>query len=134
MEPSRWYIKLANETIGPVTDAEFDELVQIGGIGPRTPVSPDRETWVPADAIPGFAARLLNAPLISISRGATPSATKAGLVLLIGLTAGIAGLAISHWLGTGLFATCGAIFGGLLGMSWPVVVRRDPNHQPSKHI
>src|SRR5580700_10957971 len=104
MEPSRWYVRLANETIGPVTDAEFYELVQKGGIGPRTPVSSDRETWIPAQAIPGFAARLLSPPF---SLAATPSVRKAGFILLFGLTAGIVGLAVSKWLGTGLFATCG---------------------------
>jgi hypothetical protein len=128
MDPSRWYIKLANETIGPVTDAEFEELVQKGGIGPRTPVSSDRETWVPAHAIPGFAARLLNPPL---SRAATPGVRKAGFILLLGLAAGIAGLAVSAWLGTGLFATCGGIFGALVGAFWPVISRRPPTDQPT---
>src|SRR5580704_15417726 len=113
MEPTRWYIKLANEAIGPVTDAELQELVQKGGIGPRTPVSSDRQTWVPAHAIPGFAARLLNPRHVSVSRAPSPSARKAGFILLFALTAGIVGLAVSAWLGTGLFATCGGIFGAL---------------------
>lgn len=131
MEPSRWYVRLANETIGPVTDAEFHELVQKGGIGPRTPVSSDRETWVPAHNIPGFAIRLMNPPLISMPRAATPIARKAGFILLFGLTAGIAGSAVSDWLGTGLFATCGAIFGGLLGAFWSVISRAAHRDQPT---
>jgi GYF domain 2 len=131
MEPSRWYVRLANETIGPVTDAEFHELVQKGGIGPRTPVSSDRETWVPAHNIPGFASRLMNSPLIPTSRAATPIARKAGFILLFGIAAGIVGVAVSDWLGTGLFATCGAIFGALLGAFWPVISRPAHRDQPT---
>ncbi len=134
MEPSRWYVKLADEAIGPVTDAEFQELVQKGDIGPRTPVSADCRTWVPAHAIPGFAARLLNPGRVPVSRAMSLSARKAGFILLFGLTAGIVGLAVSNWLGTGLFATCGGIFGALMGAFWPAISRQPPANRPSRQI
>jgi hypothetical protein len=72
MQPSRWYLKLGNETIGPITDAELNELAIKGNISPETPVSIDRETWAAIGTISGLATRFLGA----VSASVPPATTR----------------------------------------------------------
>jgi hypothetical protein len=54
MESGRWYVKLGEESIGPLTGAEFRELASNGSIVPDTAVSPDQQAWTPARTVEGL--------------------------------------------------------------------------------
>lgn len=56
---NRWYVKLGDEELGPLSDSGLDRLIEAGGIqgdtlvrsGPSTP-------WTPIQAVPGLMAKL----------------------------------------------------------------------------
>jgi hypothetical protein len=56
---NRWYVKLGDEELGPLSDSGLDRLIEAGGIqgdtlvrnGPSTP-------WTPVQAVPGLMAKL----------------------------------------------------------------------------
>ncbi len=54
MRANELWVRLHDETIGPVSAAEIRELARIGRIGPDTSVSADGQRWLPASKIKGL--------------------------------------------------------------------------------
>ena len=65
--PSR-YVRLGEQILGPISEAELRDLALRGGVTARTPVSSDHANWTTAADVPG----IVFAPT-SASRVATPS-------------------------------------------------------------
>jgi hypothetical protein len=115
---SKWLIRLGNETIGPLSDSELRKLAEQGGLNAETPVSREPDRWISAREVDGLCI-LPPPPAIPASAPQMLSGIPTGIwILLIAVVAGAGGFVLSRWLGTGLFATCGGIFGGLLGARW----------------
>jgi hypothetical protein len=54
MSLNGWYVRLGDESIGPLTNEEFRELVLSGSIAPQTQVSPNQLNWTPAAQVQGL--------------------------------------------------------------------------------
>lgn len=56
---NRWYVKLGDEELGPLSDSGLDRLIEAGGIKGDTLVrsGPDAP-WTPVQAVPGLMAKL----------------------------------------------------------------------------
>ncbi len=50
----KWYYKIKNKTVGPVTNAELLELIRSGKIQPDTPLRKGDSQWVLARAVTGL--------------------------------------------------------------------------------
>jgi GYF domain 2 len=66
MESVRWYVKLGEESIGPLTNDEFMELARTGSVGPQTAVSPDQLTWIQARTVQGLIFAPTQPPMLPI--------------------------------------------------------------------
>ena len=53
MSSTTWYVRLDEQVLGPVSDAELRDLVKQGGVTPQTPVSSGNATWIDASAVQG---------------------------------------------------------------------------------
>ena len=54
MSHPRWYLRLGQEILGPLSETELRELAQRGGLFPETPVSPDGTNWTTAASLEGL--------------------------------------------------------------------------------
>jgi len=54
MEPLHWYVKLGEESVGPLTTDELKELIRIGSIVPQTSVSTNQRDWIRAGESPSL--------------------------------------------------------------------------------
>jgi hypothetical protein len=54
MSNQDWYLRLSQEILGPLSEAELRDLAQRGGLLPDTPVSQDRTRWTTAASVEGL--------------------------------------------------------------------------------
>jgi hypothetical protein len=54
MPDQGWYIRLKQEILGPLSEAELRDLAQRGGLRSDTPVSQDRTRWATAASVEGI--------------------------------------------------------------------------------
>ena len=54
MSSTTWYVRLGDQVLGPISDADLRDRAMQGSVTPQTPVSNDGTTWMEAGTVRGI--------------------------------------------------------------------------------
>lgn len=112
-EPT-WHVRLNDEVVGPMSEAELCDLARRGGIGADTPVSQDSSRWIEAQDVPGI--------VFCRARPSTIVNTQPNALNTSGLTIHPA------WMFGGIaLGIVGLMLLGFVGLMFVVAVTSPPN-------
>ena len=72
MSSAGWYIRLGDQVLGPLSEAELRDLALRGSVTAQTPVSQDKINWTEAVAVQGMVFGAARPPTPPVSSPAVP--------------------------------------------------------------
>jgi hypothetical protein len=100
MESTRWYVKVRNESVGPLTIDELEELIRIGSIGPQTPVSTNQADWNAGENVPCLTLSSTRSPETSVAPTHEVPVRASARNLIAAATAAVVVLFVIGWAST----------------------------------